>query len=343
MRKKNHAKQTIAFIICFVIVLSSAISSFEINALAFSNNAMEKEQYYRINVLAGSADTEQELSLMVVNGNVYAEATELAAIMGYDCGIKDGSLCIFNNDNNEIPHLNCLFYNGKKTVHRSIVLGQGEYESPYNCIINDKGGWIPFEYSIYLLNSSMLILDDCIYIEKPHKKVLDLIYDEIKNRDNFYHLFYNPDYHDEMNTISDASRVVNVFDGLLTFDLDSWLEYFQAFSGMSTAYDTKYGKEVALLICTMSEKECSALSDDFKSTSEVINTGSDSLNEFILILKDHLGNLNKNVSLAKINWISTLSNKNNSLAAADDAYKYLLSKEINPETYLFVISSSTTV
>lgn len=44
-----------------------------------------------------------------------------------------------------------------------------DYEAPIETIKNDDGAWIPLEFSLLLLNSSDVVLDNQVHIEMPQR------------------------------------------------------------------------------------------------------------------------------------------------------------------------------
>lgn len=45
--------------------------------------------------------------------------------------------------------------------------------------------WIPLEYSLLLLNSSMLVVDNTILIDMPSKNIIDIYMDVLKNNQTY--------------------------------------------------------------------------------------------------------------------------------------------------------------
>ena len=59
------------------------------------------------------------------------------------------------------------------------------YEAPFETIKNENGVWIPLEYSLLLLNSSMLVVDNTILIDMPSKNIIDIYMDVLKNNQTY--------------------------------------------------------------------------------------------------------------------------------------------------------------
>jgi len=134
-----------------------------------------------------------------------------------------------------------------------------DYEAPFEIVKNEEGAWIPLEQSLLLLNSSMLIVDNVLIIDMPEKNIIDIYMDILKNNSTL--LFdWNSDfgYTDwDWKVIGSASHVVNMFNGLLKKDGDTWVQFVQMFAMNTSSYDSKYGEAIAELFCTYSDEELS--------------------------------------------------------------------------------------
>ena len=147
------------------------------------------------------------------------------------------------------------------------------YEAPFASVINDKGTWIPFEYALLMLNSGLLIVNNCILIDIPQKTIIDCFNDVLVN-DSEFTFDWNKDigYTDVDETVSVMSNhFVNVFSGLLDFDGYSWAELFQALVFDSSSYDSKYGKNLALFLCTEADEELNATIEQMDFVDEMLD------------------------------------------------------------------------
>ena len=129
------------------------------------------------------------------------------------------------------------------------------------------------EYSLLLINSGMMITDDALLIDIPEKRIIDYFYEIAKNSEK-----YNFDWADDfgytetdIKVLGGSSHLVNVFNGLLGLDDASWKTLFQQFAGSMAAYDKKYGEELAMLLCTESDKELQANIEKVKLLNDLLN------------------------------------------------------------------------
>lgn len=138
-----------------------------------------------------------------------------------------------------------------------------KFEAPFASEKNEKGVWIPFEYSVLILNSGITILDDCVLIDIPEKTILDYFFDVQINSSRFNFDWAKDFGLDKVNVdiMGVSSHWTNMLNGVLAFDYLSWVQLFQTTNtlGMfTTAYDGKYGEKIATLICTQSDEEVKA-------------------------------------------------------------------------------------
>ena len=72
-----------------------------------------------------------------------------------------------------------------------------------------------------------------------------------------------------MNLIGGSSYFVNLLNGLLKADSDSWIQLMQSFVLDSSSYDSKYGENIAMLLCTESDGELEALKKEAKISRSI--------------------------------------------------------------------------
>ena len=190
--------------------------------------------------------------------NVYVNAEMIANRLGYQCGSDDDHITIYNREDNDLPvAFTQFFYNSTKVNHTVFMQMLDTYEAPFPSIRNDRGSWIPLEYSLLILNSGLLILDDSILIDIPCKNIVDSYYDIMKKYTT-YNFDWNKDFgytETDWKVIGASSHISNLFNGILDFEGDSWGAMFQSFLMDSSSYDKKYGEDLALLLCGESEAE----------------------------------------------------------------------------------------
>lgn len=254
-------KKLVSILLCITILISN-------NNIAMADSVkIENEaEYYSVNVEYTDALGEiEQLSVMIQNNNVYVNIRDLAMGLGYGFGYNDEYCTIENRNNDSLPYTIATFYfDSTQVVYQLGTSICTNYEAPFISIKDEDTIWIPFEYSIYLLKSSMLIVDDCIVITMPEKTIIDYIYEIQKNTHLYYGFTYEDDFgytDTDVAILSGSNHVVNVFNGLLDFDGESWGQLFDSISIDSASFDSKYGQEFTTLFCTQSDKELTATID----------------------------------------------------------------------------------
>ena len=245
-------KRVISLLLCIVILISSTDI-----VLAQEN---KEDTYTTISVeFSDNIGTLENLQVMIKNNHVYANAEELGVRLGYEIKVFEDYIVIHNQStNNTIPdNLTAFYYGSTQVAHNLFNKMIENYKAPFETIKNENGIWIPLEYSLLLLNSSMLVVDDIILIDMPSKNIIDIFMDITKNQSK-----YNFDWQQDIGIsekneekMGKASFIVTMFNGILTEEGESWVQFVQSFSLDSSSYDSKYGEELAILFCTYSNKE----------------------------------------------------------------------------------------
>lgn len=245
-------KKIISFILCIAMLLSPV-------QIVFADEN-EEEFYNTVSVeFSDSIGNLETIEVMVKDDNVYANVEELAARLGYDVSISDKYVSVYNKEVSEnIPYcLTVFYYDSTKVSHMLFSKMVDTYEAPCETLKNENGVWIPLEYSLLLLNSSMLIVENTILIDMPSKNVIDVYMDILKNNQTY--LFdWNEDFgytEFEWKLVGSASHVVNMFNGLLKKDGATWSQFVEMYAMDSSSYDSKYSEAIAELFCTYSDSE----------------------------------------------------------------------------------------
>lgn len=302
-------------------ILSLFISILILGLMVLPVYATSSEEYFKVTVEYSDNIGETEyLETMIKDGNLYVNAEKLAERLGYVFGSNEEYITIYNKDNNDMPISFTIFnYEDVKVSHMVAYQMVDSYEAPFVSVKNKKGSWIPFEYSLLLLNSSSLVLDDCVLIEMPRKNIIDYLV-EIKNSTNKNTFEWNKDFGystTDINIIGASSHIVNLFNGILEFDGDSWATLFQSFAMNTSAYDKKYSEDLALLLCTQSDEEINAIikemnlidsvfSEDGQLGKYVLKSYSNQLDSTVEVLYENCNNIlesvdSSNSSIAKYN------------------------------------------
>ena len=141
-----------------------------------------------------------------------------------------------------------------------------DYEAPFKIVKNADGEWIPFEFSLLLLNSSDVVLDKKIHVDMPEKNIVDIYMDVLKNNERY--LFdWEADAgasEGSMFAMGTAANFVQIFNGILDKDGASWSQLINFYLKMDS-YDRKYAESFARMFCTYSDEE---LTQDAKAMKE---------------------------------------------------------------------------
>ena len=264
-------KKTISLVLVFVIMISMAVPAFAAESI---------EEYYTIRVeYSDNIGNQESLDVMIQNDNVFVDAKMLAERLGYTFGENDESTVIYNtNASNGLPlGITQFKYNSTQVSHMLFNNMIDAYEAPFASVKNSEGSWIPFEYSLLLLNSGMMITDGAVLIDIPTKRIVDYFFDVAKNSSK-YGFDWADDFgytETDIKVLGGSSHLINVFSGALGFDGASWASLFQQFAGSMDSYDKKYGENLAMLICTESDKELQASTEKVKLLSNLLNADGD--------------------------------------------------------------------
>lgn len=259
-------------LICLFLVLALVLS-----IVPATSATDTKEEYFTVKVeYSDNIGQLENLSLMLKDNHVFVDAKMIAERFGYLYKEGDIAIAIYNPDSIEILPRKLIVFNFNSTQVSNLVLDTmiDSYVAPFESIKNSSGTWIPFEYSLLLMNSSMMLHDGMIFIDIPTKNITDSFIDIAKQMQ-----LYQFDYADDFGysgldekVLAGSSHLINVFNGILTMDGDSWLVLFQQFLGSTEAYDKKYAEDIALLLCTESDKELNA---SIESINKIVDLFSD--------------------------------------------------------------------
>lgn len=250
-------KKAISLFLVLVMMISMSVPAFA---------AESREEYYTIQVeYSDNIGHQESLDIMIQNDNVFVDAEMLAERLGYTFGENGESAVILNKDtSNNLPFGITQFkYNSTQVSHMLFNNMIDTYEAPFASVKNNEGSWIPFEYSLLLFNSGMMLTDDAVLIDIPTKRIIDYFYDVAKNSKK-YGFDWADDFgytETDIKVLGGSSHLINVLNGVLGFDGASWASLFQQFAGSMDSYDKKYGENLAMLLCTESDKELQASID----------------------------------------------------------------------------------
>lgn len=285
------------------------------------------EEYYTIQVeYSDNTGHQESLDIMIQNDNVFVDAKMLAERLGYTFGENGESAVIFNKDtSNNLPFGITQFkYNSTQVSHMLFNNMIDTYEVPFTSVKNNEGSWIPFEYSLVLLNSGMMITDDAVLIDIPTKRIIDHFLDVAKGSTK-YGFDWADDFgytETDIKVLGGSSHLINVFNGVLGFDGASWASLFQQFAGSMDSYDKKYSEDLALLLCTESDKELQASIDQVDMFINLLDEDGNlgkTLSSSSAMLDSQVGTLYKNCE----NILQKVKDGNSPLVSYNKSYQAL--------------------
>lgn len=321
-------RRIIAFFLCLILMMLS------VTPVVAEDEREEKYGVLKVEFSDAIGNIEY-LDVMVQNDHVYVNARELASRFGYQISDTNKEcVTIYNTENSGLPYtLTQFFYGNTKVKHLLFLRMLESYKAPFPSIYNEKGAWIPLEYSLLILNSGMLIIDDTVLIDMPEKRITDIYLDIMKNHD-VYTFDWEKDFgytSGEVGAIGASSHLVNQFNGLLKFDGDSWVQLFQSFTMDSSSYDKKYGENLAMLLCTESNSELERVQEEVEKYQDVFSKEGkigQLLSEYSNLLDSDVDAMYKTCS----NILEDVKKGNSSVATYNKAYS-VLEKAFNKQTW----------
>lgn len=274
-----------------------------IHCRAASNSGYEKRTVHA----EFDDSTASELSVLIHGNNAYLKAEEIAKAFGMSYAEDKKTASLYTRSNDVTSCKLSQFHIGSNKVNHLILKNLIEYEAPADCIAYDDAVWIPFEYSLLLLDSGYVILDDMILIDKPRDTIWSIFNNVSKNIER-YSFTYQDDFgytDSEVAIIGGTNHLVNVFSGLLDFDGAAWLEMFRGISKIElnpteipSEYDVKYGEKLATLFCTYSDSELKEECEKIKKAQSVLSPNG-ALGKYLVkkekLYDKEIGNASKNL------------------------------------------------
>ena len=302
-----------------------------------SVSAAPEEEYYSIPVeYSDHTGTIEHLDVMVRGRNVYVRADAIAERFGFDYTQKGDGIVFSNQNRDSIVPLGLIKFTNNSTEVTRTLFTQfvDSYEAPFESVINSQGAWIPFEYSLLLMNSGMMVLEDALLIDVPDKRILDCLYDIADNCGD-YGFDFDKDFgysNVDITGLTATSHVVNLFSGILDFDKNSWLALAEQCWGSSRTYDRKFGEKLAVLLCTESDKELDATIKQMDTYVDLFSADG-VLGQFLQdqkqLLDQNVGNLAQHCN----DVLKSVSAGNTPLSHYNRSYQ-ALEKALNQQTWL---------
>ena len=286
-------KKIISILLSAIILLTTGTAyATETKSADISYNTLPVE-------FSDNLGTTENLDAMVDDGHLYVNAKQLGERLGYQVKAGDEYVAVFNKEfSNTVPYGITTFYYDSTKVGHMLFNKMVDYEAPFKTVKNADGEWIPFEFSLLLLNSSDVLLDKKIHVDMPEKNIVDIYMDVLKNNDRY--LF---DWEADagatpgsMFAMGTAANMVQIFNGVLDWDGASWCQLINSFSMDSSSYDAKYSESFAKMFCTYSDEELSQDVDAMKEKLKPFDGGewiSDSMKDIDDLYDDKIGDLSR--------------------------------------------------
>lgn len=291
-------KRVISFFLCAIMLMSSAHTVLATEITDISYNTLSVE-------FSDNLGTTENLKAMVTEDHFYVDAEQLGDRLGYQVEVGNEYVAIYNKSfSNTVPYGLTAFYYDSTKVRHMLFNKMVDYEAPFKIVKNSDGVWIPFEFSLLLLNSSDVVLDNQVHIEMPQKNIIDIYMDILKNNDRY--LF---DWKSDAGA-SDGSifamgtgaYFVQVFSGILDKDGASWLQLIDSFNLKMDSYDRKYAESFARMFCTYSDEELTLNVEAMKEKMKPFNGDNwvtKSIKTVDDILDDNIGDLSEKTAALK--------------------------------------------
>lgn len=216
----------------------------------------------------------EDLDILVKDEHVYANAEQLGERLGYQVEVGKDYAAVYNKQfSNSVPYGLTTFYYDSKKVGHMLFNKMVDYEAPIETIKNDDGAWIPLEFSLLVLNSSDVVLDNQVHIEMPQKNIVDLYMDVLKNKDRYLFDWKNDAGASDgaIFAMGSSAYIVQLFNGVLDTDGASWLQLMNGFCSNTDIYDAKYAQDFAKMFCTYSDEEINQSVSDIKESLKPFN------------------------------------------------------------------------
>lgn len=261
-------KKIISILLSAIILLTTGTAyATETKSADISYNTLPVE-------FSDNLGTTENLDAMVDDGHLYVNAKQLGERLGYQVKAGDENVAVFNKEfSNTVPYGITTFYYDSTKVGHMLFNKMVDYEAPFKTVKNADGEWIPFEFSLLLLNSSDVVLDKKIHVDMPEKNIVDIYMDVLKNNERY--LFdWEADAGEtpgSMFAMGTAANMVQIFNGVLDWDGASWCQLINSFCMDSSSYDAKYSESFAKMFCTYSDEELSQDVDAMKEKLKPFN------------------------------------------------------------------------
>ena len=285
-------KRVISFFLCAIMLMSSTYTALAKETTDISYNTLSVE-------FSDNLGTTEELNVMVTEEHLYVDAEQLGDRLGYQVEVGNEYVAIYNkNFSNTVPYGLTTFYYDSTKVRHMLFNKMVDYEAPFKIVKNSDGVWIPFEFSLLLLNSSDVVLDNQVHIEMPQKNSVDIYMDILKNNDRYLFDCKSDAGASEGSifAMGTGAYFVQVFSGILDKDGASWSQLIDSFYLKMDSYDRKYAESFARMFCTYSDEELTLNAKAMKEKMKPFNGDNwvaKSIKKVDDIIDDNIGDLSE--------------------------------------------------
>ena len=285
-------KRVISFFLCAIMLMSSTYTALAKETTDISYNTLSVE-------FSDKLGTTEELNVMVTEEHLYVDAEQLGDRLGYQVEVGNEYVAIYNkNFSNTVPYGLTTFYYDSTKVRHMLFNKMVDYEAPFKIVKNSDGVWIPFEFSLLLLNSSEVVLDNQVHIEMPQKNIVDIYMDILKNNDRYLFDWKSDAGASEGSifAMGTGAYFVQVFSGILDKDGASWSQLIDSFYLKMDSYDRKYAESFARMFCTYSDEELTLNAKAMKEKMKPFNGDNwvaKSIKKVDDIIDDNIGDLSE--------------------------------------------------
>lgn len=109
----------------------------------------------------------EELNVLVLDDNIYVDALQLAQRFGYELSNNDDENIFLSRREGNTVSSQIRFSTKETKIGRTMAMEidddqniHYEFEAPFTSVIDEQGIWIPLEFSILIMNGSVMIYDD---------------------------------------------------------------------------------------------------------------------------------------------------------------------------------------
>ena len=285
-------KRVISFFLCAIMLMSSTYTALAKETTDISYNTLSVE-------FSDKLGTTEELNVMVTEEHLYVDAEQLGDRLGYQVEVGNEYVAIYNkNFSNTVLYGLTTFYYDSTKVRHMLFNKMVDYEAPFKIVKNSDGVWIPFEFSLLLLNSSDVVLDNQVHIEMPQKNIVDIYMDILKNNDRYLFDWKSDAGASEGSifAMGTGAYFVQVFSGILDKDGASWSQLIDSFYLKMDSYDRKYAESFARMFCTYSDEELTLNAKAMKEKMKPFNGDNwvaKSIKKVDDIIDDNIGDLSE--------------------------------------------------